>query len=100
LKEHHFHIQNITNKKKIKGKILDFGLRHWKRCRALKLKGFNIVGYDPFYFQNIQLKKFDTIICFYVLNVLPEEQAEVLMNVSNLLKPNGKIFCCTQRYSI
>jgi hypothetical protein len=39
----------------------------WKRCRALKLKGFNIVGYDPFYFPEYPIEKFDTIICFYVL---------------------------------
>jgi predicted nucleotidyltransferase len=44
-----------------------------------------------FIFQNIQLKKFDTIICFYVLNVLlPEEQARSFNERFKSLKPNGK----------
>jgi SAM-dependent methyltransferase len=64
----------------------------------LKQKGFDIVGYDPFYFPEFPTEKFDTILCFYVLNVLlPEEQAEVLMNVSNLLKPNGKAYFAVRR---
>jgi hypothetical protein len=28
-----------------------------ERCRALKLKGFNIVGYDPFYFPEYPIEK-------------------------------------------
>src|ERR671933_710381 len=42
--------------------------------------------------------KFDTIICFYVLNVLfPEEQANVLMEVSHLLKPGGNAYFAVRR---
>ncbi|MBC5840450.1 HIT domain-containing protein [Flavobacterium sp. F-380] len=88
----------LLNQKKIKGKILDFGCGIGKDVELLKLKGFNVVGYDPFYFPEYPIEKFDTIICFYVLNVLlPEEQAEVLMNVSNLLKPNGKAYFAVRR---
>jgi ATP adenylyltransferase len=59
----------------------------------LKEKGVNIIGYDKHYFPEYPTEKFDTIICFYVLNVLlPEEQASVLMEVSLLLKPGGKAF--------
>jgi hypothetical protein len=65
----------LLSKKKIKGKFLIL-VAALERC-ILKLKGFNIVGYDPFYFPEYPIEKFDTIICFYVLNVLlPEEQAE------------------------
>ena len=43
-------------------------------------------------------KQFDTIICNYVLNVLEsEEQAEVLMSVSELLKPNGIAYFTVRR---
>lgn len=88
----------LLNQKKIKGKVLDFGCGIGKDVEFLKIKGFDIDGYDPFYFPSFPTEKYDTILCFYVLNVLlPEEQAEVLMNVSNLLKPNGKAYFAVRR---
>jgi diadenosine tetraphosphate (Ap4A) HIT family hydrolase len=88
----------VLNQKKIIGKVLDFGCGIGKDVELLKEKGFDIVGYDPFYFPEFTTEKFDTILCFYVLNVLlPEEQAEVLMNVSNLLKPNGNAYFAVRR---
>lgn len=88
----------LLNQKKIKGKVLDFGCGIGKDVELLKNKGFDITGYDTFYFPTFPTEKYDTILCFYVLNVLlPEEQAEVLMNVSSLLKPNGKAFFAVRR---
>jgi len=88
----------VLNQKKIIGKVLDFGCGIGKDVELLKHKGFDIIGYDPFYFPEFPTEKFDTILCFYVLNVLlPEEQAEVLMNVSCLLKPNGKAYFAVRR---
>ncbi len=88
----------LLNQKKIKGKVLDFGCGIGKDVELLQNKGIEIIGYDPFYFPNFPTEKYDTILCFYVLNVLqPEEQAEVLMNVSNLLKPNGKAYFAVRR---
>lgn len=88
----------LLNQDKITGKVLDFGCGIGKDVELLKNKGFDIIGYDPFYFPEFPKEKFDTILCFYVLNVLlPEEQAEVLMNVSNLLKPNGKAYFAVRR---
>lgn len=88
----------VLNQKKINGNVLDFGCGTGKDVEILKGKGFDIVGYDPFYFPDFPTERFDTILCFYVLNVLlPEEQAEVLMNVSNLLKPNGKAYFAVRR---
>lgn len=88
----------ILNQKKIIGKVLDFGCGKGKDVQLLKSKGIDIVGYDPFYFSEFPVEKFDTILCFYVLNVLlPEEQAEVLMNISKLLKPNGKAYFSVRR---
>lgn len=82
----------------MKGKILDFGCGIGKDVELLNSKGYDITGYDPYYFPAFPTEKFDTILCFYVLNVLlPEEQAEVLMNVSNLLKPNGKAYFAVRR---
>ena len=88
----------LLNQKKIKGKVLDFGCGIGKDVELLKIKGFDIDGYDPFYSPTFPTQKYDTILCFYVLNVLlPEEQAEVLMNVSNLLKPNGRAYFAVRR---
>jgi diadenosine tetraphosphate (Ap4A) HIT family hydrolase len=88
----------VLNQKKIIGKVLDFGCGIGKDVELLQQKGFNIVGYDPFYFPEFPTEKFDTILCFYVLNVLlPEEQAAVLMNVTQLLKPNGKAYFAVRR---
>jgi diadenosine tetraphosphate (Ap4A) HIT family hydrolase len=88
----------IQKQNKLIGRILDFGCGIGKDVELLKQKGFDIVGYDPFYFPEFPTEKFDTILCFYVLNVLlPEEQAEVLMNVSSLLNPNGKAYFSVRR---
>jgi diadenosine tetraphosphate (Ap4A) HIT family hydrolase len=88
----------LLNQKKISGKVLDFGCGIGKDVELLQQKRVDIVGYDPFYFPEFPTEKFDTILCFYVLNVLlPEEQAEVLMNVSHLLKPNGKAYFAVRR---
>jgi diadenosine tetraphosphate (Ap4A) HIT family hydrolase len=88
----------VQNQNKILGKVLDFGCGIGKDVELLKQDGFDIAGYDPFYFPEFPKEKFDTILCFYVLNVLfPEEQAEVLMNISNLLKPNGNAYFAVRR---
>jgi diadenosine tetraphosphate (Ap4A) HIT family hydrolase len=88
----------ILNKSLLKGDVLDFGCGYGKDVDLLKHKGISIEGYDKFYFPDFPKKKFDTIICFYVLNVLlPEEQTSVLMQVSQLLKPDGKAYFAVRR---
>ena len=88
----------LQNEKQLVGDVLDFGCGFGKDVELLKEKGINIVGYDKHYFPEYPIKKFDTILCLYVLNVLlPEEQASVLMEVSHLLKPSGKAFFAVRR---
>lgn len=88
----------LFGKKYLVGDVLDFGCGFGKDVELLKKKGINIVGYDSHYFPKYPAKKFDTIICFYVLNVLMRgEQANVLMEVSQLLKPTGKAFFAVRR---
>jgi diadenosine tetraphosphate (Ap4A) HIT family hydrolase len=88
----------LLTKDFLKGQVLDFGCGFGKDVELLTAKGFHIVGYDPFYFPTFPTQKFDTIICFYVLNVLlAEEQANVLMNVSSLLNPKGKAYFAVRR---
>lgn len=88
----------LLNKKVLNGEVLDFGCGFGKDVEILKTKEINIVGYDKHYFPKYPTTKFDTIICFYVLNVLmPEEQASVLLEISQLLKPTGKAYFAVRR---
>jgi diadenosine tetraphosphate (Ap4A) HIT family hydrolase len=88
----------LLNKKLLQGKILDFGCGLGNDVKLLQQKGFDITGYDPYHFPQYPNNKFDTIICFYVLNVLfVEEQANVLMEVAHLLKPGGKAYYAVRR---
>ena len=82
----------------LKGKILDFGCGFGFDTDELQKQGYDIVGYDYYYRPDFPTGKYDTIICNYVLNVLePYAQAEVLMNVANLLSPKGTAFFAVRR---
>jgi SAM-dependent methyltransferase len=88
----------LLNKDMLVGKILDFGCGFGNDVEVLKSKGVNIDGYDKHYFPEYPAEKFDTIICLYVLNVLlPQEQATVLMELSQLIKPSGKVYIAVRR---
>lgn len=82
----------------LKGEILDFGCGFGFDTDELQKEGYIIVGYDNYYRPEYPTKRFDTIICNYVLNVLEsKEQAEVLMEVSELLKPTGTAYFTVRR---
>ncbi|MGE5356607.1 MAG: HIT domain-containing protein [Deltaproteobacteria bacterium] len=88
----------VFNKNLLNGEVLDFGCGFGKDVEVLNKKGINITGYDKHYFPDYPQKRFDTIICFYVLNVLmTEEQANVLMEISQLLKPGGYAYFAVRR---
>jgi ATP adenylyltransferase len=93
-----FPARHVLNKGLLLGDVLDFGCGFGKDVEVLKDKGIDIVGYDRHYFPSYPQKQFDTIICFYVLNVLmQEEQTRVLMEISQLLKPTGKAYFAVRR---
>lgn len=93
-----FPAKYLRRNKLLKGDILDFGCGWGNDVKLLQQKGFNIQGYDPYYFPEYPQKKFDTIFCFYVLNVLfSESQEAVIMSISQLLKPNGKAYFAVRR---
>jgi len=82
----------------LKGEVLDFGCGFGSDVKILNEKGISIIGYDKHYFPEYPTQRFDTVICLYVLNVLlPEEQSAVLMELSRLVKPNGKVFIAVRR---
>jgi diadenosine tetraphosphate (Ap4A) HIT family hydrolase len=93
-----FPAQFLLNQKLFAGDMLDFGCGFGTDVTLLQEKGFNITGYDKHYFPTYPQQKFDTIICFYVLNVLlPEEQSKVLIELSQLIKPSGKVYIAVRR---
>lgn len=54
--------------------------------------------YDPYYHPKIPKKKYDTILCTYVLNVIPkEEQKETLIKIKKLLTKKGKAYITVRR---
>lgn len=80
------------------GDTLDYGCGLGSDVTLLKEKGVKITGYNPYYVPEKPTGKYDTIICFYVLNVLmQEEQSDVIMEISALLKPNGKAYFAVRR---
>jgi len=88
----------VMKKNLLKGKVLDFGCGFGKDVEFLKAKGVDITGYDKHYFPSFPQEKFDTIICFYVLNVLlQEEKSMVLMELSQLIKNTGKVYIAVRR---
>lgn len=88
----------LLSKNLLLGRVLDFGCGYGKDVELLNENGINIHGYDKHYFPEYPAVKYDTIVCFYVLNVLmQEEQAKVLIEISRLLKPGGKAYFSVRR---
>lgn len=93
-----FPAKHVLNKGLLMGEVLDFGCGFGKDVEVLKEKGIDIIGYDKYYFPSYPQKQFDTILCFYVLNVLiQEDQTKILMEISQRLKPSGKAYFAVRR---
>lgn len=88
----------LMSRNLLKGSILDFGCGLGSDVKFLNDHNFSADGYDPFYFPDYPQKKYDTILCLYVLNVLfSEEQSQVIMRVSELLNPGGTAYFAVRR---
>jgi len=93
-----FPAKQLLQRGLIRGAVLDFGCGTGVDVVFLRDRGFTVTGYDPHYAPDYPQGKFDTILCLYVLNVLlPEEQAVVLMAISELLKPTGRAYFAVRR---
>ena len=91
-------VQFLLAQNLLTGRILDFGCGLGTDVQLLQRQGLDITGYDPYYFPTEPDGRFDSIVCCYVLNVLmPEVQADVLMNIAHLLKPGGKAYYAVRR---
>lgn len=78
--------------------ILDYGCGHGFDLNYLKNESFKVTGYDKYIktYSNESYKNdfYDKILCFYVLNTIPEinERILVIKTLLSILKPNGSIF--------
>lgn len=93
-----FPVRHLQRSGLIRGRVLDFGSGLGTDVAFLRQAGFDATAYDPHYAPEPPQGRFDTILCLYVLNVLlPEEQAHVLMAVSELLAPTGRAYYAVRR---
>lgn len=88
----------LYENRKLKGRILDFGCGYGKDVEFLNSKKMDITGFDLHLKPEHPKGKFDTIICNYVLNVVFfESMTNIIMIISELLKPNGKAYFAVRR---
>lgn len=84
----------LLNKGYIRGEVLDYGCG-----RGFDMKELNIDGYDPNWFPyDYGDKKYDTILCNYVLNVVNDKEInEILLSIYYSLKESGVAFFTVRR---
>ena len=77
--------------------ILDYGCG-----RGFDADAFQMEKYDPFYFPNKELlkKKWDCIVCNYVLNVVDEDEVLPIVNCIRLLLSDGGVAFITVRRDV
>lgn len=77
----------------IEGEVLDYGCGKGKCAEFMGAD-----KYDPYHYRRKIEKKYDTITCNYVLNVITEEESEmVLEKIKKLLKPDGVGYITVRR---
>lgn len=78
----------------LKGRVLDYGAGRGQDARLLDAE-----AYDPWFYPDMPKGKFDTIICNYVLNVLPDvcDRCDVLKSMRKLIKKSGSIYISVRR---
>jgi len=88
----------------LKGNILDYGCGIGKDVEDLRAAGLAILGYDPnqtkWSIKNTVAwgKKYDTILCTYVLNVVDEPtRNEIVLKIRSLLAKNGTAYVSVRR---
>ena len=77
----------------IVGDVLDYGCGHGKCAEVMGAD-----KYDPYHHRVKLTKKYDTITCNYVLNVItPEEGELVIEKIKNLLNDDGTAYITVRR---
>ena len=80
--------------------VLDFGCGRGGDWRWLHFNGYPAYRFDPHWYPDSAAlnKKYDVVLCTYVLNVLQtEERDEVIEQLKSLVMPGGKIYITVRR---
>lgn len=86
-------IKNLLKKDLLKGDILDYGCG-----KGFDVEYLNCDGYDIYYQPEFPTKKYDTISCNYVLNVVDEDvRIDILKKIKGLLKEGGVAYVSVRR---
>ena len=74
---------------RLQGRVLDYGCG-----RGTDSEYYGIQGWDPYYRAEPHPSgKYDTILCTYVLCILPPgEESKVISDIEALLKPGGRAY--------
>ena len=93
-------LKDLIGLRLLKGSILDYGCGKGFDSRSLRVRGHKCDSFDPHYQPNIdRTKRYDTILCTYVLNVIPSEheRQRVCRDIFTLLKPGGRAYISVRR---
>lgn len=88
-------LKELLTRGLVRGDILDYGCGRGYDSRYLRAIGHTVFQYDPYYAPgNVPLDAFDTAICLYVLNVIPErrDRLEVVGRVLASLRSGGTAY--------
>lgn len=83
----------FNNLKLLSGDILDYGCGY-----GFDADFYGWDKFDPYYFDNFPIKNYDNIVCTNVINVVSSKiRLEIIKNIQELLKPNGKAYLVAPR---
>jgi ATP adenylyltransferase len=91
-------LKYLLKKGLVKGRVLDYGCGRGADVCALQRKDYEVYGFDPFWNPIDIDGLFDTVLCTFVLNVVPEaEQRVVLVSLLSHVKEGGTAFVTVRR---
>lgn len=83
----------------VQGRILDYGSGREKDYKTLQKAGLNVERYDKFYYPELPVGLFRTILCIYVLNVVEQsERQNILNHIDSLLEQQGTAYITVTRW--
>jgi hypothetical protein len=84
----------------IKGSVIDLGSGKNDDLHYLEKKVEHAAAFDPYhYFSRLPMvRTYDTVLCTYVFNVVPEEaESNILRTIRKLMTPGGRAFIAVRR---